>query len=346
MRSSSFQFPWMKHFAAKNSLRVLVYEEENQIVGIFPLIEERRIWTGRTLINVGSGKACYDDLGILSEPWHADSVARAFATYLVDTTDLAWDYLDLDGIRPDNLGMKVFASEFETRSEGSVDRRVEPSCWALDLTSDADGYHVWPKRLRSMMRKSRTERETGVFEVNVASTPEQAMAELEVIMAMHQSRWESRGIDGCFSNPAFAELVKDLILENWPRKASVVAVLRWNGIPAAGCVCFRDSSTWYFYVSSMAPEFAEQKPGWKLNGYFADLAIVEGCTRMDFMRGDEIYKQRLGAKPSQQERWLISSQKLRGRLQRAIYRTAREIKHYIAPPSPAQVAPVLETSMG
>jgi CelD/BcsL family acetyltransferase involved in cellulose biosynthesis len=183
-----------------------------------------------------------------------------------------------------------------------------------------------------------------LFEVNVPSTLEQALSELDVIKAMHQSRWESRGIDGCFSNPSFSKLVSDLIIENWPRAGSTIAVLRWDGIPAAGTICFHDASTWYVYVASMAPEFAERKPGWKLNGFLADLAILKGCTRMDFMRGDEIYKQRLGAKPTCQQRWLISSHKLRGRLQRVLYRTAREIKHYITLPTPAPVVPELESS--
>lgn len=346
MRSWSFQQPWMNHFAGRNAVRILVHEEADRIVGILPLVEERRVWTGRTLTNVGSGKACYDDLGILAEPTHEDSVAKAFAAYLLDARDLAWDYLDLDGIRPGDSAMQVFASVFEEQAVGSVDRREGPSCWVMELQKGADGFHVWPKRLRSMMRKARAERGSGELDVRIASSCQEAISELEVIKNIHQNRWESRGIDGCFSNPAFSKLVSELILQNWETGNAIVSVLRWNGTPAAGSVCFRSASTWYVYVSSMAPEFAEQKPGWKLNGYLADFASEQGCTHMDFMRGDEIYKQRLGAESVRQERWLISSHKLRGRLQRAIYRTAREIKHYITVPTPASAAPALETSVG
>lgn len=333
MRSWDFQRCWLEHFASRDALRVLVSEESGRIEGILPLVEQKRLWTGRTLINFGSGKACLDDLGIIASHDRAPQLAREFASFLLHSRELVWDYLDLEGIRTSDAAMQVFGDTFSSDNPASIDRRSSPSCWALELKPDRDGYHSWPKRLRSMMRKAREERQNGELEVKVASTREEAAVELKVLESIHQARWQDRGIQGCFSNESFLNFTHDLVGRTCEAGRSFVATLRWQGSPAASAICFLDCSNLYVYLASMSPEFPQQKPGWKLNGFLADYALQCGCKQVDFMRGDEEYKQRMGALPSTQERWMIASPKFWGKVHRTLYRTAREIKHFITVPT-------------
>jgi CelD/BcsL family acetyltransferase involved in cellulose biosynthesis len=286
-------------------------------------------------VNVGSGKACLDDLGIVAEPNNSVKVAKGFVDYLLRTRDLHWDYLLLEGIRPDDPGMLAFAEEFTRNYANAVERRSDHSCWAIELNPDQEGNHSWSKRLRSLMRKAREEHERGELEFQIASNIQDAITDLDMMESIHQARWQDRGIDGCFSNEPFANFTKDLLKETFEAGTTFVAILRWKEKPAAGAICFKDAETLYVYLASMSPEFPKEKPGWKLNGYLADYALRQGCKRLDLMRGDEEYKQRMGAIPSTQEKWMISSPKFWGRLHRTLYRTAREIKHFIRLPTVA-----------
>jgi CelD/BcsL family acetyltransferase involved in cellulose biosynthesis len=189
-----------------------------------------------------------------------------------------------------------------------------------------------------MMRKARQQRAEGEFRIDVATRCEDALAELDILKSMHQSRWESKGIEGCFSNENFSRFVSDCVARQWGHGRAILAMLRWEGTPAAGMVCFRDESTLSVYVTSMDPKFSEHKPGWKMHGFMADYALAHGCSTIDYMRGDEIYKQRLGADAASQQRWLIASPRLRGRVHRAIYQTARELRNYWGSPIAANAA--------
>lgn len=339
MRSWEFQACWREHFASHDPLRVLVSEERGKVIGIMPLVEQKRLWTGRTLVNFGSGKACLDDLGIIAHPDDAVRMGHEFAAFLMESKDCLWDYIDLEGIRSSDLPMQAFASVFSSSNPDCFERRPSPSCWAIELREETDGFHAWSKRMRTMMRKAREELKRGDFHLNVVRSSKEASEELKVMEQIHQARWQDRGIDGCFSNDAFAEFTRDLIWKTCDAGNSFVAILRWQGTPSAGAICFIDNTTLYVYLASMAPGFSEQKPGWKLNGFLAEYALRCGCTRFDFMRGDEEYKQRMGAIASTQERWLVSSPRFLGRVRRTLYRTAREIKHFIKVPTvPAAIA--------
>jgi hypothetical protein len=338
MRSWDFQRCWIEHFAARDALRILVSEENGTVRGILPLVEEKRLWTGRTLINGGSGKACLDDLGIVARTEDAVVVAEDFARFLLQSRELNWEYLDLEGIRTQDPAMQAFADVFTRFNSELLERRPSPSCWVIDLKADSKGLHIWPKRVRSIMRRAREEQDSGEIELSIASTASVAARELEVMERIHQARWKDRGIHGCFSNESFSGFTRNLLERVCDQGQVFVANLRWRGKPAAGAICFMDSTTLYNYLASMSPDFPEQKPGWKLNGLLADYALSCGRHRLDFMRGDEEYKTRMGTVPVAQERWMISSPKFLGRVHRTLYRTAREIKHFITlPPTPAAI---------
>jgi CelD/BcsL family acetyltransferase involved in cellulose biosynthesis len=332
-RSWEFLRCWLEHFPCRDSLRILVSESNGRVDGILPLVEERRLWTGRTLVNAGSGKACLDDLGLIADPSNVVEIAKGFVDYLLRTPDLHWDYLRLEGIRTEDPGMRAFAEEFTRNYANAVERRSDHSCWAIDLHPDQDGNHSWSKRLRSLMRKAREEHRRGELEFHIASNIHDALTDLDVMESIHQARWQGRGIDGCFSSEPFANFTKDLLKESFEAGTVFVAILRWKGNPAAGAICFQDSETLYVYLASMSSDFPKEKPGWKLNGYLADYALRQGCKRLDLMRGDEEYKQRMGAIPYKQEKWMIASPRFWGRLHRTLYRTAREIKHFMSMPS-------------
>lgn len=76
-----------------------------------------------------------------------------------------------------------------------------------------------------------------------------------------------------------------------------IDLLRTPHDSAAACVMgFTDASGYYLYNSAYDPGLSEASPGVVLLGTMIERAIEEGMPRFDFLKGDETYKFRLGAR--------------------------------------------------
>lgn len=65
--------------------------------------------------------------------------------------------------------------------------------------------------------------------------------------------------------------------------------------PAAAAFLFEDADTTYLYNSAYEPDIAEASPGVTLVAMLIRGAIASQRTRFDFLKGDEVYKYRMGA---------------------------------------------------
>lgn len=339
MRSWDWQSQWIETYQGTGKVCVLVAEEAGQVLGILPFFERYRPWTGRTLEMVGSDKICSDDLGILCSDEHGVRVAAAFANYLSNSNELRWDYMDLDGIRANNFAMNAFAEALQSHQPIEIDRRTESSCWLLQLHPGPDGNHIWPTRLRKTIKVAQQQQESGVLGFHTSTTPEQAAKDLEIIERLHQARWKSVGVSGCFANDQFTRFVTSYVSRRWSEEKEIpstspsvmVSTLTWEGRDAAGVLSFVNGNTLSIYLTAMNPQLAEIKPGWKLQGFLINQAARNGLKYVDYMRGDEVYKQRLRCEPSPQQRWVIPSPRIVGRVRKAVYETAKHLRNRLRP---------------
>lgn len=69
------------------------------------------------------------------------------------------------------------------------------------------------------------------------------------------------------------------------------------GRAAAAIFGFVDETGYYLYNSGYDPDLAEASPGVVLLSVMIEQAIADGQERFDFLKGDEVYKFRLGAEP-------------------------------------------------
>jgi CelD/BcsL family acetyltransferase involved in cellulose biosynthesis len=67
-----------------------------------------------------------------------------------------------------------------------------------------------------------------------------------------------------------------------------------GGVPAAAYWCFDYRDRLWVYNSGLNPAYASLSPGWVLLGRLIQWAIEHGRREIDFLRGDESYKFRLG----------------------------------------------------
>lgn len=371
MQRLSWLMPWWDAYQATHRLHVLVAYRGESVCGIFPLAETHSALAGRSLVFMGSGKVCSDDLGILAESTDGEEVAVAFATWLIQSPDCCrWDQLDLDGVRERNQVMAHFGECIEALSGSQINRKPSPNCWAASLDGGLEAYrNRLTKRARKIVREAEAVIDSGKGVLEIAQTKEQALEFVCDIEKMHQARWKERGISGCFSTKEFTCFLNEAIRCMWhdpcdattgvapnevrdlsveSKQRVLVALVRIDGAVAAGSICFHDHDAIALYLVGMNPEFAELRPGWMLNTCIIKHAMEQNCTKFDFMRGDEEYKERLGGVPSVQHRWLVPSNRMVSQMRNIAYQTAVGVKAWWSTKSnakePKRVSELMKSS--
>lgn len=113
---------------------------------------------------------------------------------------------------------------------------------------------------------------------------------LEEFFRLHR---RSQGDKGTFMTPAREDFFRVLMSQPGWR----LDVLRaGNERRATACLfSYADAEGVYLYNSAYDPELADASPGVAIVGSMIEQACREGLARFDFLKGDEVYKFRLGA---------------------------------------------------
>ncbi len=344
MRSAVWSQVWWDSFASRYIPYVLVVRDEKGLQGIFPLALDTSTIRGRRLILIGSGKACGDDLGIMATVGKENDVVRELAVWLANAKGRnAWDCLDLDGVQPSNLLMSKFQNELQSVHEIFIETKLSENCWAVDVSFGWEQMLAsMSKRMRRLVKNSMMVDyiETGRSQLKIAKSLEEAHAMLAVTEALHQSRWSERNIQGCFAVEGFHDFLSNLINQWWSSGIAYVATLELDGKPAAGVIGMWSDKELALYLVGMDINAHEHRPGWLLSIESIRLAIRSGKQRVNFLRGDEEYKARLGAKPTVQQRWIASSPRLLPRLRGAALRKGIEVRDWFRSCTSKAVGPV------
>jgi CelD/BcsL family acetyltransferase involved in cellulose biosynthesis len=70
-----------------------------------------------------------------------------------------------------------------------------------------------------------------------------------------------------------------------------------SGRPASAVFSFEDEAGFYLYNSAYEPEVRHLSPGSVMLSHLIERAIGNQLRVFDFLKGDEMYKFRLGAQP-------------------------------------------------
>lgn len=161
----------------------------------------------------------------------------------------------------------------------------------LDLP---DSFDAWlasiGKKERHETRRKRRRYEEMVGPARIARFDGGA-DRLEEFVALHRT---SPGEKGSFMTEPMAAYFADLMaLPGW----GIDALLAPDETMAAAGFSFHGDDGYYLYNSAFDRGFREASPGVVLIASLIEFAIGEGQMLFDFLKGDEAYKFRLGARP-------------------------------------------------
>jgi len=168
----------------------------------------------------------------------------------------------------------------------SVDQMADESCHVIDL-GETDGV-AWESLLRSKhrheVRRKRRRYEEARGAPDFGSGPDH----FESFVALHRL---SRGDKAGFMTEAMEGFFADLLLLPGAR----LDVLLRDGEVVAAAFGFEDADGYYLYNSAYDHDVADLSPGIILIDHLIGRTLSRGLGRFDFLKGEEIYKQRLGA---------------------------------------------------
>lgn len=249
----------------------------------------------RILADDGGEVVLVEDSGSLRLPGHEDLVD--YRSPVGETADLladefrrlarGWEF------RFDSLPAEaadVFASALELAGI-SYRRSAHTTTAVLELPGTFDDYlSMIGKKERHETRRKRRRFEAALGPPRVRSYTEPGPA-LENFFRLHRM---AGGSKGSFMSERMARMFTELLDgEGWR-----LDLLYGDGSRLAAAVMgYADESGYYLYNSAYDPAIRTASPGVVLLSELIRLAIEDDLEVFDFLKGDETYKLRLGARP-------------------------------------------------
>lgn len=312
---------WWTGYGAGRELRIVrIFDDRHANRGFLPLCKGQTATGGRQLALLGSGKACSDDQTLLLEDVEsASAVAGRCVRWLAEAAAQdPWDVLELEGISPHDAAVSSLLRQL-AESGFSTATHEDQSCWRTELGCDWETLlERLTKRARRLLRTHMQRFEQSENEFLVAETAEQRDAFFDSIAAFHQMRWADLGIDGCFSTDQFRAFLQDAVARLWHSGRATVTQVKRQGEPISGSIGILSENVHSVYLVGNHPQYAELQPGWSLNAALLRSACDRGLAAVDFLRGDEAYKARLGAQPRSQVRCTVYGQNVRAKAEQGL----------------------------
>lgn len=265
-QSPAWLLPWRRHFEDGENV-ILTLRQDGRLVGLFPFMR----LDGRLLL-WGAGTS--DWLGGVLDP----------------------------GLEPGTLAdalteMEAALDLFQLPENSPLLRVPAPGGWEDRLAfSESCALLSLPAELSPNMRQNLRYYGKRAARAGIAGPERASAANVERLAELHTRRWEKREEAGIFA---------DRRILAWLREAAPLMeragllrlyAMRLRGdIVAAMCVLHGKGRAFY-YIGGFEPEYAKLGLGTVLIGHAVAEAEGENFRSFDFLRGQEDYKYRWGAK--------------------------------------------------
>jgi CelD/BcsL family acetyltransferase involved in cellulose biosynthesis len=283
--SPAWLLPWWREIGG-GDLRVLVARQDGRIVGLLPLYLQHERDGGKLL---PLGIAISDYLDGLFEAGSGPEVADAILRCLAGRDD--WRACELHPLR---AGSPLLAARAPGCSHEILE--FEP-CQVLEVPPGArDLREVIPSGMRAKFRQAER-RATKAGRVRFESATAASVAEiLEAFFRLHAARWDSRDAPGVLADPAIQRFHRAAAPHLLKAGLLRLQALRLDEEIIAVVYALSAKDRAYCYLSGFNPDFGAISPGTLTVGHVIRQALGEGARAIDFLRGQERFKARWGAR--------------------------------------------------
>lgn len=286
-----FLSSWWETLGSGKLHVVTVRDEKETLVAIFPFFETTD--AGKKTLNLLGCKNVSDYLDIIVHKNYEKEVYEVLQNYL--SQKLQWDTLSFCSL-PEKSRTRTFLKTFAQNHSLNLTETVQDVTPKIALPATWDSYLAELNRkdrheIRRKERKLLTNEPSAT--VTVLSKPEEVRAFLPEFIRLHklssqekEDFWDEAHIT--FFITAIPALARQGVVK--------IFVLSIDEKAVATMLLFDYHNRYELYNSGFDPASRDLSPGMVLIGHAIRDAIEQGREVYDFLRGDESYKFKFGAK--------------------------------------------------
>jgi CelD/BcsL family acetyltransferase involved in cellulose biosynthesis len=298
-----WQRTWWEHLGEGDLFLITMRDDQGHLAGIAPLYRTVSA-SGERKLNIVGCVDVSDYLDIIVAQGYEKEVYGALLDYLDSAEMAGWDAAELCNV-PEISPAHQALAEMAVKHGHEFRTVVEDVCPVIDLPATWDEYLAsLDKKQRHEIRRKmrRIEREADVHWYIVDQDRDLA-EEIEAFIELHQKSSADKGDFMDEQMKGFFRAVADVLQ---PPGWLQLAFIEVDGPKAAAMLNFDYENTILVYNSGYDPQrHGHLSTGIVLLAYCIQHAIELGRARFDFLRGDEPYKYRFGAKDTKVYRLVI-----------------------------------------
>lgn len=330
-RGAEWLGAWWQHFGeGRQAYVVTARDETGRLRGALPLYRSASASCRSMLHNLADGIACSDYVSILAEPDDVTTVAAEMAQHLIATANdeqWGWEAIELDGVVQGDRAMHEFARTLcdadaatHARSRMSTWSRTAAGSWEEHLQQHGKSQR---RKMRALGKTLQDDPRLRQFSADCEPAIEQLLAEL---VRIHQVRWNTAGEPGSYADPRFVEFIRTAATEFWRAGGLYLTGLAKNDETIGVELNFIGADrVLYCYSSGFDLNDAELEPGRVLGIDTLQYLYRAGLRGIDFLRGDETYKQRLADSSRRVFQLRIVAPRLLPKLRHTLWNTQFEL---------------------
>lgn len=304
---------WWKHFGQGQQLHMLLFYQNEQLVGIAPLFLDEVKMLGRpvysclrflgSIVSQPKGKDLkgllpYSDyMDLIIYPGCEYKVHQKLMHYLKNNR-LSFDEIILEEIPENSSLWNNMLPELREQNyifikdQGSSCPIIKLGCsWAEHLKNMSKSSRYKSRRFIKQAEKPGYK----IFDIKDAESKEEISKAYELLVVLHQKRWKDLGYPGIFGEDRMYEFLKEITLvffeRGWAQCKMVYSLNEHNKCIAVDLL-FTYKKRVYLVQRALDPESSatEHGPGnVSLNVMVRD-AAENGMEEFDLLRGTEAYK--------------------------------------------------------
>ena len=298
-----WQSTWWEHLG-EGELYLIAVRDGGHLSGIAPLYLTTSHDGLKTLSVVGC-RDVSDYLDLIATSGQEERIYGALLDWLESDEAPAWNLADLCNI-PSASPTHSLLAEMAADRGYQVHTEVEDICPIIPLPAAWDDYlnSLSKKQRHEIRRKLRRAEGSGQINWYIVNEEHDLAAEMEAFIELHQKSHVDKDEFMDAQMKGFFHAAAQVLHEaGWLQ----LAFMEVNGEKAATMLNFDYQDSILVYNSGYNPhKYARLSPGIVLLSYCIQWAIELGRSKFDFLRGDEEYKYRFGAQPTEVYRLVIA----------------------------------------
>jgi CelD/BcsL family acetyltransferase involved in cellulose biosynthesis len=285
-------FVWWEHFSDNKKLKILMVEDQDDIIGIIPLLYSNYrtfLFSYAIVENIGLNLSDYG--GIIYSDLDDDKMNMMFSLIkcYLNYNKLIFRF---DQIPSDSKFFNILHNQSFYQDSLFVGEKKTGFSPYLPIQSSLDDHlKMLSNKFRKNLRKGEKniEKKMGGIEFKKFTTVDSLEKNLDDFWEMHQKKMSYQDVP-CFSDSQkgfLTEVAKKFAQNGWLN----LSFLDINGQHASGVLGFEYHGKYYYYQTAFDPNYSYSVGNIHILYILKDL-ISRGLKEFDFLRGDEAYKLR------------------------------------------------------